>query len=890
MRRKKIFWVLLLLLAIKTASVYAATHSTSIVSIRLIATHSVPGTPPDKKSDKLNIAGIKAEIPQGRHCILHVKIEYRYYSEALGGGKVEVRFGGKRGPLIWSDEWTLDSDVETGSLVFKFNYSGISELIYDYIYVYVRAEILDHTVVGASATTDVTVSAWLVYPDLVDISVASGCGSVFPSGLLEVWGDYIDVTAVPCGGYVFSGWSVSGGVSVVDGDDSGRFSVYGDGSITADFTENVSHVVYVLEVKSTPISVTVDYSGDFTGSSSTPFGLTSDGEFTVTLNAPSTVGNYTFQYWVTPSGNHTSEALTLSVDENMTVTAVYEAEEDNGGGGDGDGGNGNGSSKYVLHVRSNPVKGVMINYTGDLSGSNYTDFDIVYGKAFTVTLRAPSQVSSGGRTYLFDYWEVGGKIYYSSSVTVRVSGEKWATAYYEELGDSIYVRVYPPYINESSGCYFLWRTSGMPGWARSRYPRRIRFSQGGLYKFKTLASVVYNYTKYYFKYWLKDGKILTESWETPWINEPCTLTAVYSKKEDVTTYVKIDNVSVIVYPCNWTGSSDMYGEPNRLLRLEWFCAVVTVEASVYNKTGGSGGLVPAELNLTVYDDTWFTFSFDWNRSCWIDYNYTRRFTVNGSGVFNLTIPVEHLWCWKSLQVGLWTFRVNYAWDNTDEFGEGVAEVEVMVADASGPGNGTYVNLYWLPIDGDYGYVVAVPYWPDGLPIMYRGWFTWPFVESKLYCSLGRWSLYLEAGRWSDINGNFTIYAGTKIWSNYLSSLNDSTAVFYSKVFVYSLDFPALSTTAKLTFKSYGWLPNSTIYIAELATPVYALNWSDTRVWGRLKIIDWAKVEPVEEGWIIIQVKNLKTGEVREEWFYGDPYADFSVNVPSKYEVWSIVID
>ncbi len=97
----------------------------------------------------------------------------------------------------------------------------------------------------------------------------------------------------------------------------------------------------------------------------------------------------------------------------------------------------------------------------------------------------------------------------------------------------------------------------------------------------------------------------------------------------------------------------------------------------------------------------------------------------------------------------------------------------------------------------------------------------------------------------NINGNFTIYAGTKIWSNHLSLLNDSTAVFYSKVFVYSLDFPALSTTVKLTFKSYGWLPNTTIYVAELATPVYALNWSDTRVWGRLKIIDWAKVEPVE---------------------------------------------
>jgi len=66
----------------------------------------------------------------------------------------------------------------------------------------------------------------------------------------------------------------------------------------------------VLSVSSTPISVTIDYSGDVRGSAGTPFTLYGvDRDLTVTLNAPSsvTVGGKTYNFvkWSTSdTGEH----------------------------------------------------------------------------------------------------------------------------------------------------------------------------------------------------------------------------------------------------------------------------------------------------------------------------------------------------------------------------------------------------------------------------------------------------------------------------------------------------------------------------------------------------------------------------------------------------------
>jgi hypothetical protein len=85
-----------------------------------------------------------------------------------------------------------------------------------------------------------------------------------------------------------------------------------------------------LSVSSTPISVTVSYSGTVSGSASTPFTLYGvDRDLTVTLTAPSSVTSggttYTFVKWVTSDGETTSTSVTITVSKgsSKSATAVY---------------------------------------------------------------------------------------------------------------------------------------------------------------------------------------------------------------------------------------------------------------------------------------------------------------------------------------------------------------------------------------------------------------------------------------------------------------------------------------------------------------------------------------------------------------------------------------
>jgi hypothetical protein len=87
----------------------------------------------------------------------------------------------------------------------------------------------------------------------------------------------------------------------------------------------------VLSVSSTPISVTVSYSGTVSGSASTPFTLYGvDKDLTVTLNAPGSVSSggktYTFVKWSTSDGETTSTSVTITVSKgsSKSATAVYQ--------------------------------------------------------------------------------------------------------------------------------------------------------------------------------------------------------------------------------------------------------------------------------------------------------------------------------------------------------------------------------------------------------------------------------------------------------------------------------------------------------------------------------------------------------------------------------------
>jgi hypothetical protein len=89
--------------------------------------------------------------------------------------------------------------------------------------------------------------------------------------------------------------------------------------------------IATLSVSSTPISVTVSYSGTVSGSASTPFTLYGvDKDLTVTLNAPGsvTVGGKTYNFvkWSTSDGETTSTSVTVTVSKgsSKSATAVYQ--------------------------------------------------------------------------------------------------------------------------------------------------------------------------------------------------------------------------------------------------------------------------------------------------------------------------------------------------------------------------------------------------------------------------------------------------------------------------------------------------------------------------------------------------------------------------------------
>jgi hypothetical protein len=89
--------------------------------------------------------------------------------------------------------------------------------------------------------------------------------------------------------------------------------------------------IATLSVSSTPISVTVSYSGTVSGSASTPFTLYGVGkDLTVTLTAPDSVTSggttYTFVKWSTSDGEKTSTSVTITVSKgsSKSATAVYQ--------------------------------------------------------------------------------------------------------------------------------------------------------------------------------------------------------------------------------------------------------------------------------------------------------------------------------------------------------------------------------------------------------------------------------------------------------------------------------------------------------------------------------------------------------------------------------------
>lgn len=179
------------------------------------------------------------------------------------------------------------------------------------------------------------------------------------------------------------------------------------------YLRKIEPVHYILHVQSQPVSgVLISYSGDYSGVGSTSFDVgPKEAPFTVTLNAPLVHEDHKFSYWLLDGVNMgKSNILTVKVDDykrERTATAVYIKDV----------------IKYTLHVKSEPIAGVSISYSGDYSGTGATNFDIgPKNSPFTVTLTAPLTYQD----YTFDHWELDGiPIDGDNSLSVEVSPDKW---------------------------------------------------------------------------------------------------------------------------------------------------------------------------------------------------------------------------------------------------------------------------------------------------------------------------------------------------------------------------------------------------------------------------------------------------------------------------------
>jgi hypothetical protein len=150
---------------------------------------------------------------------------------------------------------------------------------------------------------------------------------------------------------------------------------------------------YILHVQSSPITgVHIGYTGDYLGGDSTNFVIgPKESPFTVILTAPQVYQDYIFDHWELDGINMGgSLTLTVKIDDEKrerTAVAVYSKEV----------------IEYTLHVKSEPVLGVSISYSGDYSGTGTTSFDIgPKNSCFRVVLTAPSEFQN----YKFVYWYI----------------------------------------------------------------------------------------------------------------------------------------------------------------------------------------------------------------------------------------------------------------------------------------------------------------------------------------------------------------------------------------------------------------------------------------------------------------------------------------------------
>lgn len=343
-------------------------------------------------------------------------------SSAVCGGNITSDGGASvtsRG-VCWStsaNPTTADSKTQDGNGIGSFT-STITGLSYNTTY-YVRAYATNSmgTSYGNNRnfTTTITLDIESAPEKAVAITVSPNDNSGNGNGNTNFKRTYnpgVEVTLTAPASYNdknFIKW-------VVDSSNrSGRtIKVKMDSAHTAQAVYRSS--TYTLTVQSSPASgipiVVKPTDKNNNGVGNTAFIRTYDYGTIVTLTAPSKYNGKNFVRWLIDGTANNERTISVTMDSNHTVQAVYEADT------------------YPLIVQSTPYTGIGITVNPvdkDGNGNGNTNFTRTYETDKTVTLTAPS-VFNGSK---FIKWSIDGKEYTNRTVQVKIDADHNAVAYYE---------------------------------------------------------------------------------------------------------------------------------------------------------------------------------------------------------------------------------------------------------------------------------------------------------------------------------------------------------------------------------------------------------------------------------------------------------------------------
>ncbi|RLF08204.1 MAG: hypothetical protein DRJ60_00905 [Thermoprotei archaeon] len=545
---------------------------------------------------------------------------------------------------------------------------------------------------------------------------------------------------------------------------------------------------------------------------------------------------------------------------------------------------------------------------GVVRGVGYVDY--VWKDTYAV--EAPEKVNINGIDYVFDHWETSGGVSISSrrssTTSVSINDDGVLTAYYTSAPRPILViKVYP----EGSGT-----TDPLPG--------TYKFERGRAVTVKATA-----YEDYEFDHWELDGQVAGyKPTITIVMDTSHTLVAVFksangdgnggggggsggsggsgsqpSKTPYWRGYVIEKRIRYVVRNVEvHVAYTDAYGnyygsDYDHLMPDEYFSAFIYIKVSHKTSTrkrlinkyywGGSWHDNPPEngeyQGEKLYDKDIKKYPVTCNIriKCpeWAGYveSFSKEHGPKCSKATKACSFKHSSDGTHKHKVGVWlvkhevlsdedyvtrTFVVEYSWSNAyGDKGSGSASARIVISKIK-------PKLYWLPISSDQALIVVAYEWLADSTI----------VKGRKYLTAKLVDIVLKGSLFESVKGMLKL---AKV------NLDGKASISYALISIGDIEQPAIDARLKLE-PQYMWVLNETIAYHELAIPVYELKTDNGMLEVKLKLIDWAKMKPLQ-GWIMLLVKDLESGEVRTYIKEAKPFTEFSIRLPSKYEVWAVGI-